>query len=1094
MIAARIIAGVCLLSVSSFLAAQKNNEKSPKPSPGDSLKNISLSGLKFRSIGPAITGGRVIDIAVNPKNKSEYFVASGNGSLWKTTNNGVTFSPAFDGQSSFSMGSVRIDPSNSNIVWAGTGENNNQSISIYGDGIYKSEDGGKSWKNMGLQNAEHIAGIVIDPTDPEVVYAAAYGPFRNEGGDRGIYKTNDGGKTWRKVLNISSYTGCFEVHMDPRFHTILYAVAHQRMRKAYTSISGGDESAIYRSIDSGANWQKIMKGMPSESIGRIGMAISPANPDILYALVQAKEGSGLYRSTDRGASWNKQSSYNPAYPFYMQKIYADPGNEDRLYSMDLLIQVSNDGGKTFKALGEKYKHVDNHALWIDPSDTKHLISGNDGGVYETWDMGQNWDFKSNLPITEIYKISTDNALPFYNVYIGTQDNNSLMGPSRTINSSGINNRDWTFTLGGDGFETQADWKDDNVLYVQSQFGGLVRYDKKSGERLFIQPINFIDTGYRFDWDAPLLISQHDNKRIYFAANKLFRSDNRGNSWEVISPDLTRGVPQKMEKLMGKSWSIDELSFKPSPANITTIAESSIDENMIYIGSGDGLIYVTTNGGKSWTKSASLSGVAPYTRVHHIIASRHNKLVAYAACDGFINGDFKPYLFRTTDGGLSWTSINANLPAKGSTYCIAEDHVNPDLLFTGTQFGLYMTNDGGKEWIKFMNGLPTATIMDLEIQRRENDLVVSTFGRGVYILDDYSPLRSLSKENLQKKAVIFPVKDALMYLEASPFGFRGKGFQGANFYMAPNPEVGATFTYYIKEDVKTLKQKRREAEKEKQKKGEEVDYPSYDVLRKEADQPEPYFLFTITDEQNNVIRKIKTAISKGVNRVTWDLRYFPFSPITFTPFDDTYAWNDPTVGYMVVPGIYKVSLSQFEDGNFSELVPPQSFKCVPLNNSSLPPADKAALNAFNRKVAELTRAMGGANAYRNELTEKLPYIKQAVLDASNVPVGTYEKIAAIQKKLEEINRKLNGDALRISYEGALPVSLKDRVDQIAGALWVTTSAPTESFIASYNLAADNFGTILGSLRSVTEDIKQVENLLEKYKAPYTPGRLPDWKKE
>jgi photosystem II stability/assembly factor-like uncharacterized protein len=1094
MIAPKSIVVFSVLFISSFLQAQKNNEASIKPAAGDSLKNISLAGLKFRSIGPGITGGRITDIAVNPKNTSEYFVASGHGSLWKTTNNGVTFIPAFDGQSSFAMGAVRIDPSNTNVVWAGTGENNNQSNAIYGDGVYKSEDGGKSWKNMGLQNSEHIGGIVIDPTNSDVVYVAAYGPIRNEGGDRGIYKTNDGGKTWRKVLSISNYTGCFEVHMDPRFNKVLYAVAHQRLRKGFTSISGGDESAIYRSIDSGANWQKIMKGMPSENIGRIGMTISPANPDILYALVQAKEGSGMYKSADRGITWSKQSSYISAYPFYMQKLFADPKDEDRVYSMDLLIQVSNDGGKTFKALGEKYKHVDNHALWIDPSNTRHLISGCDGGVYETWDMGQNWDFKANIPITEIYKVSTDNALPFYNVYIGTQDNCSLSGPSRTINSSGINNRDWTFTLGGDGFETQADWKDDNILYVQSQNGGLVRYDKKSGERLFIQPVNFIDSGYRFDWDSPLLVSQHDNKRIYFAANKLFRSNSMGNSWDIISPDMTRGVPQKMEKIMGKSWSIDELAGKGSLANITTIAESPIDENMIYVGSGDGLIHITNNAGKTWTKASALPGVTQYTRVHHIIASRHNKLVAYAACHAFYNGDFKPFLLKTIDGGLTWSSINANLPAKGSTYCIAEDHINPDLLFTGTQFGLYMTNDGGKEWIKFMNGLPTTTVMDIEIQRRENDLVVSTFGRGVYILDDYSPLRSLSKETLQKKAAILPVKDVQMYLEANPFGYAGKGFQGSNFYAASNPEVGATFTYYIKDEVKTLKQKRRDAEKEKQKKGEELDYPLYDALRKEADQPDPYLIFTIADEQGNIIRKIKTGISKGVNRITWNMRYLPFTPISFAAFDDSYAWVTPPVGYMVVPGTYKVSLSQFEDGVYTELVSAQSFKCVPLNNSSLPSSDKTTLDAFNKKVAELTRAMEGANSYLSELTAKFPYLKQAALDASNVPLGTYDKVAAIQKNLNEINRKFNGDGLRTRYEVALPISLRERIDQIAGALWATTATPTETFKASYNVAADNFGAILDSLRSVTEEIKQVENLLEKYKAPYTPGRLPDWKKE
>ena len=1089
----KTIAAVLLLVSTFILSAQKNTVTIAKASADDSLKNISLSGLSFRSIGPAITGGRIIDIAVNPNNHSEYFAASGHGSLWKTTNDGTTFTPAFEGQSSFAMGSVRYDPSNTNIIWVGTGENNNQTNAIYGDGVYKSEDGGRSWKNMGLQSSEHIGGIAIDPTNSNVVYVAAYGSMRNEGGDRGIYKTMDGGKTWRKVLTISNYTGCFEIHMDPRYNTILYAVAHERFRKAYTVIQGGNESAIYRSLDSGATWQKIMKGLPSENIGRMGMCISPANPDVLYSIVQAKEGSGFYKSANRGVSWTKQSGNISAYPFYMQKIFADPKDENRVYSMDLLIQVSTDGGKTFKALGEKHKHVDNHVLWLDPSDTKHLISGNDGGVYETWDLGQNWSFKANIPITEIYKINTDNATPFYNVYIGTQDNNSLAGPSRTINSSGITNRDWTFTLGGDGFETQADWKDDNILYVQSQNGGLVRYDKKNGEQLFIQPVNFIDSGYRFDWDAPLVISRHDNKRLYFAANKLFRTNDRGNTWDIISPDLTRGVPQKMLRLMNRSWSIDKFASKGSLANITTIAESPLDENMLYVGTGDGLIQVTTDGGKTWNTASSLPGVTEFTRVHHIIASQHNKMAAYAACNAFTSGDYKPYLFKTIDGGKTWTSINANLPVKGSVYCVAEDHVKPDLLFAGTQFGLYATVDGGKEWMKFMNGLPTTTVMDMEIQRRENDLVVSAFGRGVYILDDYSPLGYLTKEALQQKAGILPIKDAWMYIEASPFGFAGKGFQGANFYSATNPPVGVTFTYFIKDEAKTLKQKRRDAEKIKQDKGEDIDYPSYDVLFKEAQQPEPYLLFTITDEQGNIVRKIKTDISKGVNRITWDFRYQPFSPITFTPFDDTYAWNTPDVGYMVTPGTYKVSLSQFEDGKFTELVSPQTFKCVPLNNTTLPPADKIALDSFNKKIAELTRAMNGADAYRGELVDKVPYLKKAVLDAASVPTGTYEQLLSIENKLKEINRKMNGDGLRARYESAVPISLKGRVDQISGALWATTSAPTETFKASYNIAADGFEAILNSLRSVTDEIKQVESLLEKYKAPYTPGRLPDWKK-
>ncbi|MBL7993957.1 glycosyl hydrolase [bacterium] len=1059
----------------------------------DSLKNISLAGLKFRSIGPAFAGGRVVDLAVNPKNPAQYFVASGHGSLWKTNNNGITFSPVFDSQKSFSIGCVVIDPSNTNIVWAGTGESNNQTNVIFGDGVYKSEDGGKSWKNMGLGQSEYIGGIVVDPGNSNVVYVAAYGPFRNEGGERGIYKTTDGGKTWTRVLFISDYTGCYQVHMDPRYSNILYAVAHQRFKKLYSTVQGGPESAIYRSTDSGTSWQKIMSGLPSEDVGRIGMAVSPANPDVLYAIVQAKEKGGVYRSSDRGASWTKKNSYVSAYPFYFQELFCDTKDENLVYSMDVFNQVSRDGGANWSNLGEKFKHVDNHALWIDPANNKHLLSGCDGGVYESWDQGKEWDFKNNLPIAEIYKVSTDNALPFYNVYAGTQDNNSFTGPSRTISSGGITNQDWLFTLGGDGFETQADWKDPDILYVQSQNGGLVRYDKKTGEQLYIKPIDTADVAYRFDWDAALLISHHDNKRLYFGGNRLFRTDDRGNTWSLISPDLTRGVPQKILKMQGKSWSIDELASKGSMAQISAIAESPLDQNILYVGSGDGLIYVTTDGGKTWTKPASIPGLPEYARIHQIIASVHDKSVAYAACHNFSDGDYKPYLLKTSDGGKTWTSINANLPKKGSTYTIAEDHVDPKLLFTGTLFGVYFSNTGGQEWIPFNNGMPAMAIMDMAIQRRENDLVVSTFGRGIYILDDYSSLRYLSKETLQKDAVLFPIKDASMFIPSLPFGFPGVGFQGGGFFSTPNPDIGAVFTYYVKDDFKSLKQKRRDLEKEKQKKGEEVEFPPHHVLRKEADEPEPYLLFTITDEAGNPVRKIKTSVSKGMNRLVWDFRYNVFSPISLTPFDNTVPWNEPDKGYMVVPGKYKVSLAKYYDGQLTELAPAQTFNCQPLKASSLPMPDNKKLDEFNKKVAELIRAITGADAYRSELVDKIPFLKKAAIETGKLPQDTYQTVLTIEEKLKVLNRKLNGDPLRATYESSAPTSLRGKVETVTGSLWSTTSEPTTTFYHLYDVAADQFGEILVSLKMIGEEVKRVETDLEKYGAPYTPGRLPEWKK-
>jgi photosystem II stability/assembly factor-like uncharacterized protein len=1081
-----ILALVVLLISISDLSAQINSEP-------DSLKNISLAGLSFRSIGPAVTGGRIIDIAVNPFNFTEYFVASGHGSLWKTTNSGITFSAVFDGNKSYAIGAVEIDPTNPNVVWAGTGENNSQNNVIYGDGIYKSEDGGKSWKNMGLKTSEHIGGISIDPKNPNIVYVAAIGSLRNPAGERGIYKTTDGGKSWERVLFISENTGCIEVHMDPRFNNILYAVAYQRMRNLYTGVYGGPESGIYRSLDNGLTWEKLTKGLPSEDVGRIGISISPANPDYIYAIIEATEkDKGVYRSTDRGASWTKQNSYISSYAFYFQKLYCDPIEADRVYSDDVFIQVTNDGGKTWSNLGDNLKHVDNHALWINPKNNKHLLAGCDGGVYESFDRGKNWDFKANLPITEIYKVSTDNAEPFYNVYIGTQDNNSLMGPSRTINSSGITNRDWLFTNSGDGFETQVDWKDLNIIYAQSQYGGLVRFDKKSGENLFIKPQDFADTAYRFDWDAALLISQHDNKRLYFGGNKLLRSDDRGSTWVEISPDLTRGVPKELARLMGQSWSIDQLTRKSLMAQIVTIAESNIDENILFVGSGDGLIHFTTDGGKIWNKS-SVPGLPEYARVHQIIASRYDKLAAYAACHNMIGGDYRPLLYKTTNGGKSWFSLNSNLPERGSTYSIAEDHVDKNLLFIGTQFGVYFTNNGGEEWIQLKNGIPPACVMDLDIQRRENDLVVSTFGRGVYILDNYSPLRYLTTETLKKDAEIFSVKDALMFIPANPFGFKGVGFQGAGFYSARNPEFGAVITFFIKDEYKTLKEKRRDAEKEKQKKGENIKYPGYDTLKAEMEEPESFLLFTITDEQGNVVRKIKTARNKGLNKIVWDLRYAAFTPLSLTTFDESVPWSEPDKGYMVVPGKYYVSLSEFRDGKLSELTGKQEFICKPLNIVSLPVEDKNALDRFNIKVAELTRAITGADAFRRELVGNIDYLKKAVIESASLPQEVYTSIVNIESDLRELNRKLNGDQLRTRYEGAAPTSVRERVELITGTLWNTTAAPTTTFIKSYEAAAEKFDEILMSLKTINDKIKQVEADLEKFGAPFTPGRFPNWKK-
>jgi len=1091
----RIIPFITLLFLSTATIAQKPTAATKEEKPAI-LNDALFSNLQFRSVGPAITSGRIADLAVNPYNHNEYYVAAAAGGVWKTSNAGITFSPLFDGEGSYSIGCLAIDPHNTNVVWVGSGENNNQRSVSYGDGLYKSEDGGKSWKNVGLKNSEHIGRIAIDPSNSDIVYVAAYGPLWSSGGDRGIYKTTDGGKNWKQVLKVSDNTGFNEVMVDPRYPNIVYAAAHQRQRKVFTYIGGGPETALYKSTDGGNSWDKMMNGMPAADMGRIGLNYSPANPDVLYAVVEANEGKGgIYKSTDRGASWEKQGGYVTSGNYY-QKIFCDPKDVNKIFVINAYMVVSKDGGKTVSNLGEKSKHIDNHVIWIDPDNTDHYLVGCDGGLYECYDAADNWQFKPNLPITQFYKVATDNGFPFYHIHGGTQDNFSIGGPSRTLSENGIFNSDWYFTSTGDGFESQVDQSNPDIVYAQAQYGALTRYDKKSGEKLFIQPQEREgEAAYRWNWDAPLMLSQFDNKRIYIAANKVFRSDDRGNTWKVISEDLTRQLDRNKLPVMGKVWSMDAIAKNQSTdiyGNITALAESKLDENILYAGTDDGLIQVTSDGGKTWTKIDNIAGVPERTYVNQIITSQHDKNTAYVTFNHHRYGDFHPYVYKTTDGGKTWKPIQNNLPERGTAYTIAEDHVNANLLFVGTEFGVFTSIDGGAKWYQLKGGLPTIAVRDIDIQKRENDLVLATFGRGFYVLDDYTVLRTIKKDDLEKAALLFPVKDAWMYVQSTTLGVRAKGFQGESFFTTPNPKPGAVFTYYLKDDIKTIKEKRQAAEKEKIKKGETITYPSVDSLRLEDQQPAPHLLFTVTDEQGNVVRRIKAAAKKGLKRISWDFRTAPFGPIDLSPFDESNAFASPDQGYMALPGNFKVSLSKFEDGQYTELVAPVSFKTAALNTATLPAPDKKALDEFGKKVGELARVTAAADQYRGELVNKMRYIKQALIETPGLSLDASKTIAAIDKKLYNINKALNGDATLARREFETAPSVNGRIGYIIGSLWSTTAAPTQTQVTGYEIAAKEFTPVYNELRVVAEEVKQLEAQLEKSGAPSTPGRLPEWK--
>ena len=1085
----------------------KGNKKKEKAAPAAAkpaeeekkggMNADTFSGLQARAIGPAVASGRVIAFAVNPKNKSEYYVGVASGGVWKTVNDGTTWTPVFENEGSYSIGWLTLDPNDPSVVWVGTGESNSQRSVGYGDGVYRSDDGGKSWKNMGLKKSEHIGRIVVDPKDSNTVYVAAEGPLWGPGGDRGLYKTTDGGKTWKAALTISENTGVVDVALDPSNPDIVYAAAYQRRRHVFTLIDGGPESAIYKSTDAGATWNKVKAGLPSEDMGRIGLAVSPVDPNVVFATVEAaNRKGGIFRSTDKGATWEKRNDFDLGAMYYGQ-IIADPKNVDRIYVMNVSLRVSDDGGKTLHKINEVNHHGDNHAIWVDPDNTKHLLLGSDGGVYESFDEFASWQFKANLPTVQFYDVAIDNDKPFYNVCGGTQDNFSWCGPSRTKNINGIMNSDWFVITGGDGFHAAVDPEDANTIYGESQYGVLVRMDKRTGEQLLIQPAEGKgEAPLRWNWDSPILISPFSHTRIYFAANRLYRSDDRGDTWKAISPDLTRQIDRNQLSVMGKIWNPDAVAKNQSTSfygNIVALTESPKQENLLYVGTDDGLIQMTSDAGGSWTKYDKFPGVPDKAYVSRLAASHFDAGTVYAAFDNHKNSDFKPYVLKSTDRGRSWTSIAANLPENGPVLAFAEDTVNPNLLFAGTEFGLFFTVDGGGKWIQLKGGLPTIAIRDLVVQARESDLVMATFGRGFYVLDDITPLRQAKPELLQQAATLFSVKNPLLYIERLPLGIPRHGFEGDAFYTAENPAFGATFTYYLKDKLRTRKEQRQEAEKEAAKKNETLPYPTNDQLRAEAEAPAPEVYFIVYDDTGAPVRRVEGSVAEGFHRVNWDLRYYaPSLPEGGGGGEDDDGFPAAAnQGPLVLPGKYSVRLFKKVDGVVSELGTSQSFTVVADGTSGVSDADRAAQEAFNHKVARLYRAVAGAINSANDVQERLKGIRKALQDTPNSD-ALMAQADSIEKQNTEILRALRGDIVLAARSENVPTSINDRLQGIMEGERFSIAKPTQTHIDGYNIAADEFGQQLSKLQTLLRtDLPKLERAMESAGAPWTPGRIPEW---
>ena len=1084
------VATAALVAASPLAAAP-----APPPKPGEADAGKAFDGLKLRAIGPALMSGRIADIATDPTRPSTWYVAVGSGGVWKTTNAGTTWTPLFDKEASYSIGCVTLDPTNPNVVWVGTGENVGGRHVGFGDGVYRSRDGGASWENLGLKDSQHVSKIVVHPTKPEVVWVAAQGPLWSKGGDRGLFKTTDGGKTWTKVLGEGEWTGVTDVAIDPRNPDVLYAATWQRHRTVAAYMGGGPESGLHRSTDGGATWEKLKKGLPEGPLGKIGLAISPQDPDVVYAAIETNRRTGaVYRSTDRGASWEKRSETvsGATGPHYYQELYASPHAEGRIYLVDVRMQVSDDGGKTFRRVEEKDKHSDNHAIAFRKDDPDYLLVGTDGGIYESFDLAKSWRFVANLPVTQFYKIAVDDASPFYTVYGGTQDNSTQGGPARTDSVNGITNADWFITLFADGHQPATEPGNPNIVYSEWQQGNLVRVDRTTGERVYIQPQPEPgDPVERFNWDAPILVSPHSPTRLYYASQRVWRSDDRGDSWRAVSGDLTRDQDRMTLPLMGRQWSWDspwDMTAMSTYDTITSLAESPKAEGLLYAGTDDGLIQVSEDGGKSWSKVevGSLPGVPASAFVNDLKADLFDADTVYAALDDHKSGDLRPLLLKSTDRGRTWRSIAGDLPDRHLVWRVVQDHVKPDLLFAGTEFGIFFTTDGGRRWVKLGGDVPTIAFRDLAIQRRENDLVGGSFGRGLFVLDDYSVLRDATAEALTKEAVLFPTRKAWWYVEREPFGEDGKASQGAAFFTAENPPFGAVFTYHLTEDLKSREKSRQEREKPLVEAGKDTPHPGWAEVEAERREEKPAVVLTVKDAAGSVVRRIEGKTEKGFHRVAWDLRLPATQAIGARSRFEGEDGRGPR-GVLAAPGEYTVSLAKQADGKTTELAGPVRFEVVRMREGALPGADPKETAAFLARLAGVSRATSAATQAVSQALKRVETLGTALDRSRSAPDGLDAELHAIRQELHGLDEALVGNRARATIEddGVATITRRVQVAQV-GTAW-STYGPTPTHRRSLEIAEKEFAGVRERLNAVLEErLPALEKNLEQAGAPWTAG--------
>jgi photosystem II stability/assembly factor-like uncharacterized protein len=964
-----------------------------KRAAGDASKALdALKNLKFRELGPAIMGGRVDDFAVDERDPKTVYVGLASGGVWKTTNAGTTWEPLFDKEAVSTIGDLALAPSDSSILWVGTGEPNNRQSSSWGNGVYKSTDGGKTFQRMGLEETRHIGRIVIHPTNPDIVYVAALGHLWGPNHERGVFKTTDGGKTWTQSLYINDDTGVVDIAIDPQSPDTLYAAAYERRRTPYGFVGGGPNGAIYKTTDGGANWKKLTKGLPYENggdVGRIGLDVYRKNPSIVYAIVQHSKG-GVFRSEDKGETWTKMSDTNPRASYYSQ-IHIDPANDLRIWVLGAPMYYSEDGGKTFTTRRVTRIHGDYHAMWINPADSNQMIVGSDGGIHWTWDAGKTWDFVNTIAIGQFYEVGLDMSKP-YKICGGLQDNGSWCGPSRSLSDDGIINEEWVLIHGGDGFYAQIDPADPNTVYAESQDGNLSRRDMKTMEQRSIRPeMREGEAPYRFQWNSPVVISAHDHHTIYYGGNFLFKSTNRGDTWTRLGGDLTTGVDRNKLPILGKVPDKDTLSRHDGVQQyptITTISESPLTASVLWVGTDDGNLQVTRDGGQNWKNVATrVPGVPKGTYVSRVVASKYAEGTAYAAFDGHRSDDYNVYIYMTTDYGENWKNIGSGIPKTAGTVSVVREHPrNQNLLFAGTEFGLWISWDRGASWSPLRMNLPTVPVDDIAIHPRENDLVLGTHGRSIWVFDDLTPIEKLDAATLASDLTLFDVRPTTAWRLS-----RRRWSSGHKKFTAPNSPEGAIVTYYLKNAVPPPEPPKTDDK---------------DAAQAAEPEKEGQAKITILDKDGKVVREMDGPGRAGLNRINWDLRYNAPAQPTPQQLEAIQAgYGFGPRGPRVDPGEYTIKVSA--SGK-------EATKTVAVEEDpriSLSPADRTARRDAVMKLYELAKTTDKDRrtftGLRGSLVAALEQWKKEAEKpgAPKIPENIRKAAEALKKKVDDFEPKL-----------------------------------------------------------------------------------------